>query len=256
MSEFIVPVITINAIESIPDANAIEVAVVGDYRSVVSKGKFNPGDLAIYIPEGAVVPDNLLEKMNLVGKLAGHAKNRVKAIKLRGCLSQGILYNDYDFDNVPVGSDLAETLGITKYEPPIPSNMAGDLACIYGKPLHYDIENYKRFPDMIEDGELVEITEKTHGTFCGIAFHQGLNDPEMFRNSGFVYSKGLGAKGLVFKNNVANEQNLYVQIAKKLNLHERIEKVFPGQTVHVLGEIYGGKRSRFRIWLRKELCRF
>jgi hypothetical protein len=49
MSTFQVNVIKINAIEPIEGADAIELAVVGDYRSVVRKGQFKAGNLAVYI---------------------------------------------------------------------------------------------------------------------------------------------------------------------------------------------------------------
>ena len=238
MSSFSVPVVSIRAIEPIPNADAIELAVVGEYRAVVRKGQFSPGDKAIYLPEFAIVPDDLLERLGLTGKLAGGKKNRVKAIKLRGCLSQGILY-----DAVPDGAseddDMAEILGVVKYDPAIPAHMAGRAANLFGYPLKYDIENYKRHFNLLEDGEEVEFTEKTHGTFCGIAVSPDLDRPDMFGGDGFVYSKGLGAKGIVFENTEENASNIYVATALKADLHNRIRKVFPGQTVHVLGEVYG-----------------
>ena len=75
-----------------PEATAIELACIGDYRSVVPKGAFKTGDKVVYLPESSIVPDSILEKLGLVGKLKGSKKNRIGAIKLRGCLSQGILY--------------------------------------------------------------------------------------------------------------------------------------------------------------------
>ena len=238
MSAFSVPVVSIRAIEPIPNADAIELAVVGDYRSVVRKGQFQPGDVAIYIPEAAVVPDDLLERLGLVGKLSGAKKNRVKAIKLRGCLSQGIL-----FDGAPtgtaLGTDMAPALGIVKHEPPIPASMGGEMTSLFGYTLNYDIENYKKFPDVLADGEEVEFTEKAHGTFCGVGVCPGLDNPDLFGADGFVYSKGLGSKGLVFKDNSTNDKNIYIAMARELHLHRRIREAFPGRTVHVLGEVYG-----------------
>lgn len=238
MSSFSVPVVCIRAIEPIPGADAIELAVVGDYRSVVRKGQYAPGDRAIYLPESAVLPESLIETLGLTGKLAGSAKNRVKAIRLRGCLSQGILY-----DAVPEGAVdgqcMAETLGVTKYEPPVPAHMAGEVANLFGHPLKYDIENFKAFPDVLVDGEEVEMTEKAHGTFCGVAVIPGTDHAEIFGGDGLVYSKGLGAKGLVFKDNAANAGNLYVQVARAVGLHDRIRDAFPGKVVHVLGEVFG-----------------
>ena len=45
------------SVETHPNADAIEIAKVGDYQSIVKKGQFNTGDLAVYIPEQAVVPE-------------------------------------------------------------------------------------------------------------------------------------------------------------------------------------------------------
>jgi hypothetical protein len=50
MSEFSVNVVRIAAIEPIPNADAIELAVVGDFRSVVKKDQFAADDLAVYMP--------------------------------------------------------------------------------------------------------------------------------------------------------------------------------------------------------------
>lgn len=83
------------------------------------------------------------------------------------------------------------------------------------------------------------MTEKAHGTFCGVAVVPGLGHPEMFGGDGLVYSKGLGAKGLAFKDAPANAGNIYVQAASALGLHDRIRDAFPGRVAHVLGEVYG-----------------
>ena len=171
-------------IEPHPNADRLELAVVGDYRSIVMKGQFKTGDLGVYIPEAAVCPDWLIAEMGLEGKLAGKQKNRVKAVKLRGILSQGLVYPVLEMsvngeprysvcgegwknpesmnDNidVEVGSVVTEFLGITKYEPPIPVHMAGEVFNAHGYTLKYDIENYKRYPEVLQDGELVIFTEK------------------------------------------------------------------------------------------------
>jgi RNA ligase (TIGR02306 family) len=235
-----VPIVRIRGIEAIPNADLIELAIVGDYRSVVIKGQFKTGDLAVYLPEASVLPDSLIETLGLVGKLAGAKKNRIKAVKLRGCLSQGILYGDVP-QGCTEGDNVASVLGIEKFEPPIPFGMAGEVANLSGHTLNYDIENYKSFPDVLIDGEIVEFSEKLHGTFCCFSVIQGLSNPEMFEGNGLVYSKGLGSKGLVFKDNESNATNLYVQTAKQLNIHRRIRAVFPHETVHICGEIYGHK---------------
>jgi len=259
-------------IEEHPNADALELAVVGDYRSIVRKGQFKTGDLGIYIPEAAIVPDWLIEKLGLVGKLAGKNKNRVKAVKLRGILSQGLVLpldkypfhtdidrygHDYrdeivgvelpgDFGATvkfaPEGTDVTEFLGITKYEPPIPTQMAGEVFNAFGHTLHYDIENIKKYPDAFFDDDDVVITEKLHGTWCCFGFH-----PEV--DSLIITSKGLSGKGLAFKLNEANENNLYIRALNKTadqtgsNIIDRAAYAFGGydkaKPFYILGEVYG-----------------
>ena len=56
MSTFAVHVVRV-AIEPHDNADALEIARVGDYRSVVRKGQFQSGELVAYIPEQALVGD-------------------------------------------------------------------------------------------------------------------------------------------------------------------------------------------------------
>src|SRR2546423_7089769 len=90
-----------------PNADALELAQVGLYRAVVAKGAFRTGDVALYIPEQAVLPQELVSELGLTGKLAGSAANRVKAIRLRGELSQGIVCRPRALQ----GTDLARAAG-------------------------------------------------------------------------------------------------------------------------------------------------
>lgn len=65
----------------------------------------------------------------------------------------------------------------------------------------------------------IVFTEKLHGTFTGVAVLPPRDaHPEAFgrdRNI-LVFSKGLGAKGLVLRNNGQNANNLYVRATRKL----------------------------------------
>jgi len=238
MSQFTVPVVRVRGIEPIEKADAIELAVVGDYRSVIRKGQYREGDLVVYLPEAAILPENIIEELGLTGKLSGEQRNRIKAIRLRGCLSQGILYGKVP-DNAAEGDNVAERLGVEKYDPPIPADMAGELADLSSIPLSYDIENFKGYPEILVEGELVEMSEKTHGTFVGFAVAPGIRHPDMIDGEGVVYSKRAGANGKAFKDNLANAGNLYLRTAKDLKIHDAIRRVFPGKAAHVLGEIFG-----------------
>lgn len=245
-------------IEPHNNADTLELAVIGDYRSIVRKDQFKTDDLGVYIPEGSVVPDWLIEKLGLTGKLAGPQKNRVKAMKLRGILSQGLVYpvktdldsygkgyielNPSDLNPIRFvneGDDVTIDLGITKYEPPIPVHMAGEVFNAHGYTLKYDIENIKKFPDVIPEGEMILITEKLHGTWTCFGYHPEIEHP-------IVTSKGMSGQGLAFKINDANVSNLYIRSlvnsadADGNDVLDRLQTEFINELpFYILGETYG-----------------
>lgn len=260
-----------------PDADAIEIAQVRGYQSIVKKGQFKDGDLAVYIPEQSVVPAWVLRRLNMwddergKGGLAGAKGNRVKAVKLRGVTSQGLLFPLFykappgdiilhdgegwllekesgDLAPVYEGKDVTDLLGVIKYEPPIPVCMAGEVVGIHGKTLKYDIENVKNYPHIANAvmnlGIEVEITEKLHGTWACIAVYADEINPEIPYGRVVVTSKGLSSKGLAFKDNEANKDNLYMKMFKTLFPDEntfRSVKYLParGEAIFFLGEIFG-----------------
>lgn len=247
-------------IEPHNNADTLELAVIGDYRSVVRKDQFKTGDLGVYIPEGAIVPEPVLYQLGLLGKLAGPNKDRVKTQRLRGVVSQGlvlqcladnhprdthyIMYTDSesgveDYLTVKEGDVVTDFLGITKYEPPIPTNMSGEVFNAHGYTLKYDIENIKKFPHAIPEGEMVLITEKLHGTWTCFGYHPDIEHP-------IVTSKGLSAQGLAFKFNEVNANNLYIRSlnstvdANGNNVIARLQReVIEGLPFYILGETYG-----------------
>ena len=225
-------------IEAHPNADRLELAAIGGFRSVVAKGEFQSGDLAAYIPEGAVCPDWLIAELGLEGKLAGSKRNRVKAVKLRGALSQGLVYPVRDGcirgRAVGIGDDVTELLELVKYEPPIPIAMQGEVRPVFGATPKYDIENVKKYPSEFQDGEPVVVTEKLHGSWCCLGWH-----PE---HGAIVTSKGMADQGKGLFLNEANANNLYV---RTWHAHEeafeqaRAKLSAPEQAFYLLGEVYG-----------------
>ena len=246
-------------IEPHSNADALELAVVGDFRAIVMKDTLKTGDLAAYIPEGSIVPDWLIARLGLEGRLAGKAQNRVKAIRLRGVFSQGLIVpltgqqsnfpdactwgieNETDTMGVCAGDDVTEFLGITKYEPVIPSCMNGEVFNAFGYTLKYDIENIKKFPSVLKDGQDVAITEKIHGTWTCFGYHPDVGI--------IITSKGLSDKGLAFKFNEENERNLYIRTLKTTGVdRERkwqtildlaVDLFSIGKGIYLLGETFG-----------------
>ena len=225
-------------IEPHPNADRLELAAIGGFRCVVGKDSYVDGDLAAYIPEGAICPEWLITELGLEGKLAGSRKNRVKAVQLRGALSQGLVYPVRDGmirgRQVVEGDDVTELLELVKYEPPIPISMQGEVRAVHGATLKYDIEDFKKYPDEFRDGEPVVITEKLHGTWCCLGWHA--------EQGPIVTSKGMSDKGLALLLNDANKSNLYV---RTWGAHQeafesaRTRTAGDGRPFYVLGEVYG-----------------
>ncbi len=76
----------IKNIEPIEGADAIEKASVLGWQLVIRKGEFNIGDLCVYIEIDSVLP----EKPEF--ELIRAKSNRIKTVKLRGQISQGICF--------------------------------------------------------------------------------------------------------------------------------------------------------------------
>jgi len=237
MAEFAVKVERLRAVETHPNADRLELAVVGEYRVVIGKGLYKSNDLVAYIPEASVVPEPIIIEMNLVGKLAGKQANRVKAVRLRGILSQGLCYPARE--GWVEGQDVTADIGITKYEPPIPTEMAGQVyGAGFDRTMKYDVENWKRYPDVLIEGEQVVFTEKIHGTWCQIGVVPAGMAHEK-HGTVVIASKGMAAQGLAFQPEVEeNVNNLYIranraqQVSEKLLQHGQLP-------VFALGEVFG-----------------
>ncbi len=226
-----------------PETTSLEVGKIDDYQVIVKKGQFKTGDSVIYIPEAAILPDTLLQEMNLVGKLAGSQKNRVKAVKLRGILSQGLCHV---VDPMPeIGTDMAEKLGIEKYEPVVPECLAGEVGSSNVR-IIFDLENIKKYPNLFAENEPVAITEKIHGTWCGVCLPvKDQRKDEMLEQKFIVISKGLEKQNFFFKDNERNQNNTYLSMVKRKSLHHKLEMIvknkgWENQNVWLLGEVFGG----------------
>jgi len=109
-----------------------------------------------------------------VGKLAGAQKNRVKTIRLRGAISQGVVARPETIlpgwpegNMLQIGFDVTEQLAVTKYDPPMLVSDEGTLGRLPPMVSVYDIEGAERFSAQVEQYLLdapVIITEKLEGS--------------------------------------------------------------------------------------------
>lgn len=143
-------------INPIPDADRIEKVRVLGWDCVVQKGLHNVGDLVLFI-----FPDTLVPKKFLDSTYEGDEKVRLKTIKMRGQFSAGLILPmmevkktlGWDTLYPSEGDDLAELLGIEKYEKPMPAQLAGSINGHF--PRHIiektDEDNYRSNPDALTE---------------------------------------------------------------------------------------------------------
>lgn len=128
-------------VQPIQGADAIEVCSVLGWKVVAKKGEFKPEDLCVYVEIDSLLPCEpwcsfLWKPKDDIAK-----PHRLKTVKLRGQVSQGLVLpiSVLDGKKFPtdkrdnpvyprtIGMNVSGMLGITKYDPPIPAQLAGQV---------------------------------------------------------------------------------------------------------------------------------
>ncbi len=272
MSSIKSEILKIDSVEKHPNADRLDIVQIKDkgWQCIVAKDSFKSGDLCLYIPIDSLLP-SLLE-----GDIFGNSKikldnHRVRTIKLRGIISQGLTIKPetagiYVYKE---GEDVTTKLGITKYEPP------AKLPSIYGIcnkikkryintnfHKYIDIENIKNHPNLFKDDENVYISEKLNGTSfrCGwikteantwwkkVKKFLGLLDPYEFivgsRNVQLTYGN---------KNKIFYKENVYTIIAKQYDLKNKLknDEILYGEIIGdgiQTGYSYGCKNREVKLF--------
>ncbi len=196
MSTHAVNVIEIAEVRPHPNAERLEIVPVGGWQAVVKKGQFAAGDRAVYIEPDYTVPTERPDFAFLAKP--GRERHRLKAVRLRGELSYGLLIPvPPDVASAPVGANVMADLGIARWEPEVKLTMADELpqdqwpATFAPK---FDVESYEKFPHVIADGEPVIVTEKVHGAnaryvFVDGVFHQGSRQRWLIPDGGHIWAR-------------------------------------------------------------------
>ena len=228
----------ISELRPIPDADRIEVARVLGWDVVVKKGEFKVGDLCAYFEIDSILPFAPWSEF-LRNKDKPDKPIRLRTVKLRGQISQGLAvplrevlaaaanddYNPDEFD----GMDLTETLGVTKYEPPIPACLAGK---VFGQRPWFvpktDEERLQNIPEIIKEvaGVRLYTSVKLNGTSGSYFFY---DIPQRVPKPPF----GVCSRELEL---VEDEKNTYWRMAVKYNLREKLQQA---GAFAVQGEICG-----------------
>lgn len=289
MSDFGVKVEKIYVSEH-PNADALEIGRIGSsngWQVVVKKGLYRTGDYVAYIGENSVVPKETLKKYGFwnyekgLGLLSGKKGDRVKMVKLRGehslgicipieqCIISDVILYKLNDTVVTIGDDVKDLLGVTKYEPPIPIQLAGEVFNAgQDVGVHYDISDIKNYPDELVDGENVQITVKLHGTNCSIVCvtRNGLirNNIDEWMSTSYpdarviIGSKGLSAQGLFFKDNENNNRNLYLNTVRGIvdTIADYSLSIVDTECITFVGELFGsGVQTGFDYGCTKPMFR-
>lgn len=232
MAFFGVTIETISKVENHPDPEVLRMSLAQvegmAFQFVIGKDQFKPGDKVVYFPIDSVFPEELLIKMNMVGKLSGKKNNRLKTAILRGAVSQGLVFA---IDKILTpeqaklsSEEITALLGITKYEPPVNMTPDGTLMALPSGCSVYDIEGADRYQDVIDlmmDMDVV-VMEKMEGTNHSC----GKNETEVFvnqRNNTIIEDQGV---------------NTYWKTSRDMGLIEVVEKS-PYQNLWVGSELCG-----------------
>ncbi len=152
------------SLESIPGADSIEAAQIKGWKVVVKKDKFKINDLVVYCEIDSVLPDEpefeFLKEKHF----------RIKTIRLRGQVSQGIIFSVETIKNIlqrkgidfepTEGANITEALGVTKYEPPVPERLTGLIKGV--------LPNFIRKTDEERAQNILDILKLREGVSCTV----------------------------------------------------------------------------------------
>ena len=196
MSTHSVNIIEIDRVLPHPNADRLDIIPVGGWQAVTKKGQFAVGDRAVYIEPDYTVPTERAE-FSFLAK-PGKDRHRLKAVRLRGELSYGLLIPvPSELSDQPVGANVMGALSVTRWEPEVKLTMADELPQEQWPETFapkFDVESYEKFPHVITAGEPVIATEKVHGanaryTFVNGVFHQGSRQRWLIPGGGHIWAR-------------------------------------------------------------------
>lgn len=126
MERKLVSIQEVGAVEPIPGADNIMQARVMGWTVVIKKGELAPGERCVFFEIDSVLPDGPAWSEFMRAR-----SFRVRTLKLRGVLSQGLALpvSILEGDVPEMGVDIRDRLGVTKFEPVLPDSreMAGSF---------------------------------------------------------------------------------------------------------------------------------
>ena len=239
----------ISDLSPIEGADKIEVATIDGWKVVVAKDvNHKVGDLVVYCEVDSFLP--IREEFEFLRK-SSHKKMgdqegfRLKTIRLRGQLSQGLILPIHILpfgDAFHEGQDVTEVLGIVKYEPPVPAELAGKVKGLFPSFLRKtDEERVQNLASEYEEYRTSDhkfyVTEKLDGSSA--TFY--------LRNGEF----GVCSRNLEL---LETEGNTFWKVARELNLEELMSRV--GFNLCLQGELIGESVQKNPYKIKGQTVRF
>ena len=258
----------------IEGADAIEVAVVDGWKVVTKKGEYKPGDFCVYCEIDSFLP--IREEFEFLRKssfkrMGDQEGFRLKTIRLRGQVSQGLLlpltvlegedemklgysqqphgmqYQVGPYDDALVieeGVDVSSYLGIVKYEPPIPAELAGKVKGLFPSFIRKtDEERVQNLARNYEEWKLTSahqfyVAEKLDGSSATYYFKDGVfgvcsRNLELSEPEPFVPGMVMCADGI----ERPKQENTFWKVAREMDLATKLGAV--GYNVCLQGELIG-----------------
>jgi|688.fasta_scaffold04833_29 RNA ligase (TIGR02306 family) len=228
----------ISELRPIDGADKIELAIVDGWQVVVAKDvEHKVGNKVVYCEIDSFLPIRdefeFLRKSSYK-KMGDQEGFRLKTIKLRGQVSQGLILpigvipvaQFASAHDLPEGMDVTEMLGIVKYEPPIPAELAGKVKGLFPSFLHKT------------DEERVQNLVKEYGEWKYQSKHK-FYVTEKLDGSSATYYINNGEFGVCSRNLelLETEGNTFWKVARELDLENKIKSL--GKNICFQGELIG-----------------
>lgn len=228
----------ISELRPIEGADKIELAIVDGWQVVVAKDvEHKVGNKVVYCEIDSFLPIRdefeFLRKSSYK-KMGDQEGFRLKTIRLRGQISQGLILpigvlpvtQFASAHDLPEGMDVTEMLGIVKYEPPIPAELAGKVK--------------GQFPSFLRktDEERVQNITQEYSEYCYTSKHQFYVTEKLDGSSATFYFNN-GEFGVCSRNLelLETEGNTFWKVARELNLENKLRNY--GMNVSLQGELIG-----------------
>jgi RNA ligase (TIGR02306 family) len=223
----------IDNIKPIEGADLIELASVGGWNVVVAKDVGHKvGDWVVYCEIDSFLP--IREEFEFLRKssykkMGDQEGFRLKTIKLKGVLSQGLIlpFRILPFgDTFHQGQDVSEILGIVKYEPPVPAELAGKVKGLF--PSFIPKTDEERCQNLTSEYQQWKIQSN----------HKFYVTEKLDGSSATYYIKN-GEFGVCSRNLdlLETEGNTFWKVARQLELEQKMASL--GKNISFQGELIG-----------------